>query len=58
MTRVALLLEKPDGTTVAVVCNSRDAADHIAEHSPFERVGLSPIVTFTEAMTPDTKEPQ
>lgn len=48
--RVALLLERADGNTFAVICNSREAADRIREVTPHEVVGIAPIISRIEAV--------
>lgn len=50
--RVVLLLEQPDGNTVGVVCNSREAADKIRSATPHEVVGLVPVISFVRAIRP------
>jgi hypothetical protein len=56
--RVALLLEAPDGNTFAVVCGSREAADKIREASPYECVGVTPIISRVEAVLVHTDRSQ
>lgn len=48
--RVALLLQAPDGNTVAVICASREASDRIREASPMECVGVAAIVSRVDAV--------
>lgn len=48
--RVVVLFEKPDGNTVAIVCNSRERADAVRDVSPFECVGTVPLVPLSEAV--------
>lgn len=50
MSRYVLILEGADGGTVAVVCNSLDAADLIREASPLEALGTIPVVSRVDAI--------
>jgi hypothetical protein len=52
MSKQVLLFEGPQGNTIAVVCNSVDAADRIRDVAKLECVGTVPVVPFSAVVLP------